>query len=97
MIGKALALAAALALAVPATAPALTPKTARAAFRLAAEQSFSGFSETTPRITATCKMDRRFHARCHGRYIGDRLDTKITGSVTEVVEGYLVRFGKMTP
>lgn len=83
-----------LALTAP-TASAISSKSARVAVQLAAEMTFMAFTETKPTIHVYCRVDRRFHAKCAGRYRGDRLNAKFHATVTQKVDGYIVRFSRL--
>lgn len=77
-------------------AETLGVKEARIAASLAAKQSFSGFTERQPKITAACtvKADR---AKCRVVYKGDRLRARMNARVRELADGYTVTFGHLTP
>lgn len=92
---RALILAGLIVLTSTTPAAAMTMAEARTAARLAVEQSFAGFTERAPTISATCKRRSRYRARCSVRYSGDRLKATVDANVEQIVDGYVVKLGRL--
>lgn len=73
----------------------LSAAEARGAAVRAAVQSFSGFTERQPTVTARCAPPAGVRARCTVEYRGDRLRARVNARVTELPDGYRVTLGHL--
>ena len=73
----------------------LSASEARRAAVRAAVQTFSGFTERQPTVTARCGPPAGVRARCTVEYRGDRLRARVNARITELADGYRVTLGHL--